>query len=133
MIPRTKAVPLPVMVVDDDESTRECLKMLLESHGYDVITAGNGDEALVSLREGPEPGLILLDVMMPGMDGCQLRQRLEGEPRLADIPVVLCSCCTDLADIAARIGVTAYLRKPVDIDRLFHVVDRYHRDVQPGS
>lgn len=133
MIPRRNSVPPPVMVVDDDESTREGMKMLLESRGYDVITAGNGDEALVNLRHGPEPGLILLDVMMPGMDGCQLRRRLEREPRLADIPVVLCSCCTDLADIAKRIGVKAYLRKPVDIDLLFHVVDRYRRTVPQPS
>ena len=119
----------PILVVDDDESTRECLKLLLEAHGYSVMTAGNGYEALGILHEGTMPGLILLDLMMPEMDGYQFRQQQVAEPPLAEIPVVLYTCCPDMDLAAAPVKANAVLQKPIDIDILLDVIATYyHRD-----
>jgi CheY-like chemotaxis protein len=118
----------PILIVDDDESTRECLKLLLETHGYSVMTAGDGYEALGMLHEGPTPALILLDLMMPGMDGYQFRQQQMAEPLLAEIPVVLYTCCQH-GPAVEPIEAAAVLQKPLDIDILLDVVATHCRRV----
>jgi CheY-like chemotaxis protein len=103
-----------VMVIDDNPDARLVLKKLLEAAGYDVACAGDGREALSQLRQEGPPGVILLDLSMPGMDGRQFRQQQLRDPGLADIPVVLVSGEEDLSRAAAALGVDAYLPKPVE-------------------
>src|SRR5262245_26845005 len=93
--PPMAAEPPPakaVLVVEDSIDTRDSLAFLLRSvGGYQVSTAANGQEALDRLRAGPRPGLILLDLLMPTMDGWEFCHRLRQDPALASIPVVVVS------------------------------------------
>lgn len=113
-----------VLVVDDDPDICEIFKDLLESYGYLVTTAENGADALDKLRAGEDPGLILLDLMMPVMDGIQFRDEQVRDPSLAAIPVVIVSAGGDVAAKAAAAGVEG-LSKPVDIDVLLATVGRF--------
>jgi len=87
----------PILVVDDDRDIRDSLVEVLGEHGYPVIGAGNGVEALEILRtSAPPPSLILLDLMMPVMDGREFRERQLENPALADIPVIVISAYNDV-------------------------------------
>ena len=119
----------PVLVVDDDFSTREVLSLLLSGEGFRVATAGDGAAALRQLRQGERPALILLDLMMPIMDGWQFRREQLRDPRLADIPVIVCSAAGRVNPQATDLHALAYLDKPVDPLELAGVVRRCY----PGS
>jgi two-component system, chemotaxis family, chemotaxis protein CheY len=115
-----------VLVVDDDESIRETLQMALELDGYATAFAGNGEEALLWLRKNPAPRLILLDLMMPGMDGWQMFEHLCNDEQLARIPVVV---ITAFGRDLGTVGKLPILKKPFDLQELLRVVgDR----AQPG-
>jgi CheY-like chemotaxis protein len=121
------SAPLPkpqILVVEDDLSTREALSLLLSAEGYGVSTAADGVAALDQLRGGQTPGLILLDLMMPIMDGWQFRQEQLDDPQLADIPVIVCSAAGRVGQRAASLQALAYLDKPVDPSALLDVVRR---------
>ena len=107
-----------VLVVDDDPETRDSMELLLQSDGYTVVTAEHGDAALTSLRRGIIPCAILLDLMMPVMDGFQFRQEQLNDPQLAAIPVITYSGHYDAQANAARLRPAAYFQKPVDPDVL---------------
>lgn len=116
-----------LMVVDDDEDIRESYVLFLESAGYEVSTAQNGVVALERLRSGSRPSLIMIDLMMPVMNGWDLRAELLADPSLADIPVVVFS--GDYRELArtpppAIVGV---FRKPVDLDALLQTIARHSR------
>jgi CheY-like chemotaxis protein len=113
-----------VFIVDDDPDICEILQDLLESYGYRVATAANGADALDKLRAGEEPCLILLDLMMPVMDGIEFRDEQLRDPALAAIPVVIVSAGGDVAAKAAAAGVEG-LTKPVDIDVLLATIRRF--------
>jgi CheY-like chemotaxis protein len=112
-----------VLVVDDDPDICAALQMVLQVYGYHVTTASDGAEALHKLRGGEVPSIILLDLMMPGMDGVQFRSEQLRDPELATIPVVVLSGGGDVAAKAAAIGVEG-LAKPVDLDVLLDRVRR---------
>ncbi|HLL52108.1 MAG TPA: response regulator [Myxococcaceae bacterium] len=117
----------PVMVVDDDTHIREALREVLEDEGYAVVGFANGREALEHLkapRDGA-PGLILLDLMMPVMNGWQFRQAQLEDPSLADIPVAVISADGGLIRQAASMNATARLRKPIELDELLETVGQY--------
>jgi CheY-like chemotaxis protein len=117
-----------VLVVDDDQDIRETIALILESAGYNVDAAPNGAEALSVLRGGSSrPCIVLLDLMMPVMDGGQFRREQQRDPSLADIPVVVLSGDGRVETKAAELGVDAYLRKPIGIDDLLDVVARCRR------
>jgi len=78
-----------VLLVDDDAATREHVAKMLEDNGWQVLEAGNGQEALQALESGPRPSAILLDLLMPKMDGFEFIQALDGDPRFRAIPVVV--------------------------------------------
>ena len=129
---RTKETPAPmperpaaaVLVVDDDEATREALCDVLSSRGYRAQAAANGDEALRRLRSGESrPCLILLDLKMPVMDGWTMKSALRGDPSLTELPVVLVSDAPELEREALSMGAVGYVRKPIDVDKLFAAVD----------
>ena len=90
-----------ILVVDDDLYSRKLLEVSLAAEGYAMRTAGNGEEALVSIAD-QAPDLILLDVMMPGMNGYELAALLKAEPLLAGIPVVMAAPAADLPPTTIR-------------------------------
>jgi len=114
-----------VLVVEDDLDIRESLMDILEDHGYEPIGAENGLEALDRLREpGPQPCLILLDLMLPKMDGRAFRQQQLQSPEFAGIPVVIISAFRDVARIAQEMNLDM-LKKPFKLTELITVAQRY--------
>jgi CheY-like chemotaxis protein len=115
------------MVVDDDSDIRIALREVLEDEGYEVIDFPNGREALEYLKAAPgnAPRLILLDLMMPVMNGWQFRTAQLGEPSLADIPVVVISADGSLIQKASTLQVAARLCKPIELDDLLETVGQY--------
>src|SRR4051812_60385 len=114
-----------ILVVEDDAATRSALQLILRAAGYEVACAGDGREALDRLREKRPPCLILLDLMMPVMDGRQFREEQRRDPALAGVPVVLVSADMNLAEKAADLGASGYLQKPVEIEELLELVRRH--------
>ncbi len=120
------AVPCRVLVVEDDPDIRESLDLVLSDEGHQVTCASNGEEALALLGdERTRPGLILLDLMMPVMDGIQFRAAQLASPALRDIPVVIISADTQLGARAAELQVSGHFQKPVDLPTLYRVIDQY--------
>jgi chemotaxis family two-component system sensor histidine kinase/response regulator PixL len=111
-----------ILIVEDDAELRDAMRMLLELGGYNVETACDGTQALDTLRRGLQPRLILLDLMMPGMDGFQFVNEKRQDPRLYRIPVIIYSGHYDARANAARLGATAYLQKPFDVDSFLKLV-----------
>jgi CheY-like chemotaxis protein len=110
-----------VMIVEDDPDTREMLERFLELEGFHVRTAANGQLALESLRHDNALSVILLDLMMPVMNGWQFREAQVRDPRLAGIPVVVVTAAGARDSIPA-IAADAWLSKPVDLDRLLATI-----------
>lgn len=113
-----------ILVVEDDLDIRSILSQLLMFEGYDVEEAADGAEALALLRRGQPPALILLDLMMPVMDGWQLRAELQRDPALASIPVVIVSADVRAEQEASRLRVAGLLKKPLQIEPLLELVHR---------
>jgi CheY-like chemotaxis protein len=110
-----------ILVVDDEFAMVEALSALLEDEGYHVVTAADGEEALSFLREGARPDLVLLDVMMPRLDGRDVLRRMQEDPALNGIPVILMSAAAHPLELA-RLGSAVFLHKPFDIYVLFRTV-----------
>ncbi len=104
-----------VLVVEDDDSIREMLQMLLEDEGYHVLTAANGSEGIEALRKHDRPSLIILDLMMPVMSGWEFLRVKKTELALNDIPVITISAG---AQNETPAGASAFVRKPFEIDGL---------------
>jgi CheY-like chemotaxis protein/anti-sigma regulatory factor (Ser/Thr protein kinase) len=104
-----------VLVVEDDRDTREGVSELLRRAGYTVACASNGQEALDYLRHAEPPAIILLDLMMPVMDGEHFLAARALSPALRPIPVVLLSASSDLEQRAKRLSVTSHMKKPIDV------------------
>ncbi|HEY3356918.1 MAG TPA: response regulator [Polyangia bacterium] len=124
MVDRTRDDAV-VLVIDDDFDIRLMIANILELEGFRVQSAANGLEAIRQLQSGLRPTLILLDLMMPVMNGWQFMDEQARDPALRGIPVVLVSGDERLADRAATAGVAGYLRKPVDLDDLLRTVEQY--------
>lgn len=115
-----------VMVVDDDEDIRDSLTLMLSGKGYSVVTASDGREALDLLRSGRrEPCLILLDLMMPGMNGFQLREALTADPMLRSVPVVAITGAGPAMNRRSAELELELLHKPFDIAELLEIVKRF--------
>lgn len=115
------------MIVDDDGDIREAIAEALTDQAYGVVEAANGEEALAHLRAAGDarPCVILLDIMMPVMDGWQFRDEQRNDPTLRDIPVVVLSAHASISEAANDMEVTDFLRKPVKLDTLLAAVARY--------
>ena len=112
-----------VLVVEDDNDIREALVEILRAEGYRVCGAADGREGLERLRS-ERPMLVLLDLMMPVMNGWQFRREQQLDPDVADIPVVVIS-----ADVAAplegmRLGARAVMQKPIELRELLFIISR---------
>ena len=120
------ASPVPadcrrVYVIEDDGDLRRTLGEALEAQGYDVVAAANGAEALAALRsDAVRPCLILLDLMMPVMNGYEFRKEQRADPALAEIPVVVIS-----AHARGQVDADAFLPKPVALRRLLAVIESF--------
>ena len=108
-----------VLVIDDDNDIREAVAEILLSEGYEVEQARNGVEGLRAARAG-HPSLILLDLMMPVMNGWQFREAQRADPEIADVPVVIVS-----AAAGKELDAAAYLHKPFELPELVAVVERH--------
>jgi CheY-like chemotaxis protein len=114
-----------VLIVDDDRDIRDSLVEMLEDHGYHALGAANGREALDVLRtRGDTPCVILLDLMMPVMDGREFREEQLKNPAWIGIPVIVISAYGDVADQARALAVD-HLRKPLAMRSLIEAVRRY--------
>ncbi len=111
-----------VLIVDDDVAWAEGLAALLELEGFGATVAADGRQALAVLRRDPDFDVILLDIMMPDIDGMRLRMYQRQDPRLAAIPVVLVSGAGELPERAARLGVERCLMKPVEPETIVDVL-----------
>lgn len=113
-----------LLIIEDDAGVREMLCAVLEDAGYRVATAEHGQEALSYLLANPPPFVILLDLMMPIMDGRQFRREQLAIPHLAKIPVAVLSADLQL-DKGEEMRGTVALKKPLDLDRLIEIVQRH--------
>jgi CheY-like chemotaxis protein len=110
-----------VLVVEDEEDLREMMREALELNGYSVATAREGQEALEAIAEIEELCVVLLDLLMPGMNGWDFFMKMRERPEFASVPVVVHSSAADRAPD----GVTRVLKKPVELDRLLSIVGEY--------
>jgi CheY-like chemotaxis protein len=117
-----------LLVVDDDADLREALQDVLHDAGYEVLTAANGRQALEVLARAPRaPSMVLLDMMMPVMDGAGFLRELHAQPDGRAIPVVVFSASAGAREESEQLGAQAYLRKPVDVDTLLETIQKYAR------
>jgi CheY-like chemotaxis protein len=115
-----------ILVVEDDFDIRDAVIQILTDEGYRVVGAANGQDALERLRAEPNAyGLILLDLMMPVMDGRQFRAEQERDPALAAIPVVVMSADASVQVKATSIRAADCLRKPIQLDTLLATIARF--------
>ena len=115
-----------VLVVEDDRAIRETLSEILSDNDYTTMVAANGQVALDELHATDvKPCLILLDVMMPVMDGWRFREVQRSDPELSAIPVVVLTAHASVNEVVNRMSAEAVLRKPIDLDDLIVLVGRY--------
>jgi DNA-binding SARP family transcriptional activator len=123
-----------ILFIDDDAATREVLAERLQAEGYNVACAANGWEAINHLRQSLLPHVILLDLIMPVMDGWEFRRQQLQDSALAAIPVIVLSSAVDSSQDASAPGGISYLPKPVDFRRLITLVAGYcPRLTSPGA
>ena len=114
-----------VLVVDDDEGLREGLVEYLELFGFRTSAASDGLEALAVLEKDPLPALIVLDLMMPRMNGVDFRARQRADARLADIPVLVLTASHQGRAQSEALGAAGYFAKPLDLEAFITAVSRY--------
>jgi len=116
-----------ILLVEDDADTRDAFEEILSGEGYAVVSASDGLEALARMMGGDVPSLIVLDVMLPEMNGIEFLRARRMHPRLAAAPVILLSGMGDDLDglTGAALNVREFLRKPVEPQRLIDAVRLY--------
>ena len=113
----------PILIVEDDADLREMMAQLLTLEGFVAATVSNGREALDYLEDRDAPEVILLDLMMPVMDGWEFRRKQQADPDLARVPVIVLSALDQAR--ASGLDAAAVLKKPLDFDRLLELVRAY--------
>jgi CheY-like chemotaxis protein len=117
-----------VLVVDDEALIAMALEAALEDEGYRVVTAANGKQGLERLAEAPCPDIVLLDMMMPVMNGPAMLKAMAADPSLRGIPVIVMSSLPEETIRARSIGIVAILRKPYTADEVLGAIARVVRD-----
>lgn len=114
--------PCRIVIVDDVEANLIAFRAILELEGYEVIPADNGRAALALIEASP-PNVVLLDLLMPGLNGYEVIEKLRQDPRFVHLPIVLITAC-DERYIAKgfEVGANAVLRKPIDINELLQQI-----------
>ena len=124
---RTDSSTASVVVVEDDPDIREAICDMLEYEGYPVVAFENGKEALERIHEYPNPGLIILDLMMPVMNGVQFLRARQSDSTLAEIPCFVVSAVGQQNEMI-REGAQGFLKKPVDARDILEIVKTHiHR------
>jgi len=113
-----------ILVVEDDAATRDAVALVLKDEGYSVTGVANSQDALLHLRQTAPPNLILLDLMMPIMNGWEFRKQQTQDPALKSIPMLVISADGAVPQKAAALGAKDYLLKPIDLDKLLEAVQR---------
>ena len=111
-----------ILIIDDEEDLRDTLKLSLELEGYRCYTAANGREGLEALERIPPPHVILLDLMMPVLNGWQFMDELRGHPSFGQIPVVV---VTAFIKLTGAIRASDIIRKPIEMDTLLGVLKKH--------
>ncbi|MDQ3870456.1 MAG: response regulator [Chloroflexota bacterium] len=114
-----------VLVVEDDDSIRALLEAALSGEGYEVVAARDGRAAL-ELASRRRPGLILLDLRLPGMDGTEFVHAYRQLPG-RHAPTIVLSASPGAGEHASELGADAFIPKPFDVDEVIRLVDRYSR------
>ena len=114
-----------ILVVDDDPSSLELMEAILVPNGYEIITANDGSKAVAIMVE-KKPDLILLDIMMPGLDGYSTLAKIKGNKTISKIPVVMLTAMGFQLnkELALRFGAVGYITKPVDLAELLKTISR---------
>jgi CheY-like chemotaxis protein len=110
-----------VLVVDDDVLIRESLRDVLMASDYEVLTAANGQDAIDVIKKNGLPNVVLLDLMMPVMNGWEFMGACQKDPRMANLPVVIVSA---VANQDTAYGAAGYLRKPIKIENVLNAVSQ---------
>lgn len=110
-----------VLIVEDEEDLRELMRHALETRGFQVVTAEEGSDALRKIDDIGRPCVILLDLLMPGMNGWDFFEKLRERPELSSVPVIVHSS----ASKRAPPGATRVLQKPLAFDSLVSIVKEY--------
>jgi CheY-like chemotaxis protein len=113
-----------ILIIDDDDDLRCILDLVLAAQGHEVVTAADGVVGLDQLRVGVRPSLILLDMMMPRLDGEGFLRAMRSNPHTADIPVVILTGHPDAHEKAAQLGTAGCLVKPVELAELLGTIAR---------
>jgi CheY-like chemotaxis protein len=112
-----------ILIVEDDPATRESIQHVLQNHGYATEVAANGEEGIAQLQAiNPPPAVILLDLMMPGMNGWEFLDFQRNSKRVAGVPVIVCSAYTESAK---AIKPSAVIEKPVQLEALLKAVKAF--------
>ena len=127
---RSEAVSRPIgtalkpriLIAEDHVDSREAMRELLEAFGFEVVEAGNGQQAVTAASEH-HPRLILMDVMMPEMDGFQAIREIRKQPDTSDTPIIALTAMDGARELALHAGANDFVRKPVDIRRLIGLVN----------
>lgn len=112
-----------ILIVDDDPSIAQALQATFEDEGYEVETDGTGRKLIT--MSGDYPNLILLDIMLPGFNGCNLARRLKSQPNTRRIPIIMISAHADAAEDVKETGAEEFMSKPFDVDELIGVAEKY--------
>jgi CheY-like chemotaxis protein len=128
--------PKRVLVVDDEASITRLLKLNLEQTGDYLVRTENSSKAALTAAEEFRPDLVLLDVMMPDMDGGDLASRLQANPKLKDVPVVFLTATVTREEVRARHGLVGgmpFLAKPVNLHEVLGCLERHLTPPQPAA
>ena len=113
-----------IMVVDDEQDLREMVCLFIETEGYEVVDAKNGKECIEKLKDGCAPDLILLDIMMPEMNGLETIKKINEDPSWKNIPVVFLTAHMDsIAKTEERLLAKDYIKKPFELEYLKQKID----------
>jgi CheY-like chemotaxis protein len=115
----------PVLVVDDDPDIREIVELALVTHGYRVETARDGRDCLQKIRTMERPSIVILDLMMPEIDGWSVCDELANDPELATVPVVILTGDAQIRD--ERRGRVPIVKKPIELANLLAVIEKHAR------
>ena len=115
-----------ILVVDDEPTIVRLMEFILARQGHEILVAVNGEEALEKIKS-QHPDLVLLDIMMPRIDGYEVAQRLRADPATASLPIIMLSAKAQEEDIrkGVDVGVNEYITKPFTPDHLVQVVTEY--------
>ncbi len=119
------AIAKSILIIEDDPSFSRAINHIVEKEGYDVSTASNGMTGLRMVRENP-PDLLILDVMLPGLDGFEICSQLRSDPPTAELPIIMLSAKGQETDreTGLKVGASEYLTKPVNRELLLETISR---------